>query len=197
MAFGALATRFAFPVRLVMAGDAFFAAYLVAIVSFVGRGTPTFLRRRSRYADEGIPLIGLITLTAIGMSLGAIFYLLNAHPEPRLFELAASFACVVLGWLTLHTVAALHYAHLYYTDADGGDEVNRDAGGLVFPGDTEPTTWDFLYYSFVIGMTAQVSDVQVTSATMRKLTLVHGVVSFFVNTVLVALAVNAAATIGS
>ena len=70
----------------------------------------------------------------------------------------------------------------------------HDAGGLDFPGTEEPDALDFLYYSLVVGMTAQVSDVQVRTSAMRRFTLAHGVVSFFFNTVLIALAVNVAAT---
>ncbi|HEX2113690.1 MAG TPA: DUF1345 domain-containing protein, partial [Alphaproteobacteria bacterium] len=65
-----------------------------------------------------------------------------------------------------------------------------DRAELAFPGTSEPTAWDFLYYSFVVGMTAQVSDVQILSTEMRRLTMAHGVVAFFYNTVLLALAVN-------
>ena len=67
-----------------------------------------------------------------------------------------------------------------------GDEKDLD-----FPGQGDPGAWDFLYYSFVVGMTAQVSDVQVTTTVMRRATLLHGVVSFFFNTVFIAMAVNA------
>jgi len=183
-------------VRLVIAGDGFFAFYLVSMATFAPRGTPAFLRRRSSYADEGIHLIALITLAAISLSIGAIFHVLNAGPvPPGRLELVVAMASVPLGWLTLHTVAGFHYAHLYYyasAEEDGG--ARRDMGGLAFPGDEEPTLWDFLYYSFVVGMTSQVSDVQVVGSAMRWITLVHGVTSFFVNTVLVALAVNAAAS---
>jgi uncharacterized membrane protein len=80
---------------------------------------------------------------------------------------------------------------MYYSDADPGPG-RADVGGLSFPDSREPSVWDFLYYSFVIGMTAQVSDVQVTNTAMRRITLVHSVVSFFLNTVLIALAVNVA-----
>jgi uncharacterized membrane protein len=100
---------------------------------------------------------------------------------------------VLLGWLTLHTVAAFRYAHLYYTPVPSGTGASRDAGGLAFPSTSEPGPWDFLYYSLVIGMTSQVSDVQTLSAEMRRTTLVHGVTSFFFNTVILALAVNVAA----
>ena len=106
-------------------------------------------------------------------------------------RLVLSIASAPLAWAVLHVIAAFHYGHRYYADLDPGPAV-LDARGLKFPDTEEPVVWDFLYYSFVIGMTAQVSDVQVTSLTMRKLTLVHGVISFFLNTVLIALAVNVA-----
>jgi uncharacterized membrane protein len=131
------------------------------------------------------------TIAAVGFSLFSIFELLNQSDKPDAVRLVLSIGSAPLAWSVLHTVAAIHYAHMYYSDADPGPG-RADVGGLCFPDSREPTVWDFLYYSFVIGMTAQVSDVQVTNTTMRKITLVHSVVSFFLNTVLIALAVNVA-----
>jgi uncharacterized membrane protein len=85
----------------------------------------------------------------------------------------------------MHLIFALHYAREFYGTAHG-----KHTGGLVFPGDEDPDYWDFLYYSLVVAMTAQVSDVQVTSKTIRRLTTVHGVISFFFNLTVLALAVN-------
>lgn len=85
-------------------------------------------------------------------------------------------------------MAALHYAHLYYTPRDGAAQ-----GGLVFPGGKEPDTADFLYVAFTVGVAAQVSDVAVTSRRMRRTVLVHGVIAFATKAVILALAVNAAA----
>jgi uncharacterized membrane protein len=181
------------PLRLVVAGDALFASYLATTALMALRATPDAMRRRADYEDEGMILVIVLTLGAISVSLASIFTLVVRDGSGALL-LAFTVASVPLGWLTLHTVAAFRYAHLYYTQRDDGGGDPADAGGLAFPETREPGTWDFLYYAFVVGMTAQVSDVQVLSTDMRRLTLAHSVTSFFFNTVLLALAVNIAAT---
>ncbi len=181
------------PVNLLLAGDAFFGVYVVLMTVLATRSTADELRRRARYEDEGIVLIILIALSAIALSIGSIFAVLAEPGHPGSLRLVLAIASVPLGWLTLHTILAFHYAFLYYTSAAAGGGDPRDAGGLQFPETKEPTGWDFLYYSFVIGMTAQVSDVETASTAMRRLTLFHSIVSFFYNTVILALAVNVAA----
>jgi len=100
-------------------------------------------------------------------------------------------ATVISSWFLVHTVFTMHYAHGFYSDGDGdGDETTF--GGLEFPNEKEPDFIDFAYFSFVIGMTCQVSDVQVTSQQMRRLALVHGLLSFLFNTVILALTINLA-----
>jgi uncharacterized membrane protein len=85
----------------------------------------------------------------------------------------------------------LRYAHFYYCDMDGNDEGKvLKPGGLEFPGDDEPDYLDFAYFSFVIGMTFQVSDVQITSKRIRRLSLMHAILSFAFNTIIVALSIN-------
>jgi uncharacterized membrane protein len=167
----------------------FFLIYLALMVRFALRITPDGLRRRAGIEDEGIPLIVLLALGAVGMSLASIFGLLTGNGGPDPWELSLAIASVPLGWSTLHTIVAFHYAHLFY--ATEGEDAG-DAGGLDLPGTKEPGAWDLLYFSFVIGMTAQVSDVTVHAAGMRRIVLAHSIVSFFYNTVLVALAVNVA-----
>jgi uncharacterized membrane protein len=100
-------------------------------------------------------------------------------------------ATVISSWFLIHTVFAMHYAHGYYHDEDEGPEFSS-AGGLEFPNEKEPDFLDFAYFSFVIGMTCQVSDVQVSSHSMRRLALVHGLLSFVFNTVILALSINLA-----
>lgn len=184
--------------RWVLAGDVMFAGYLALMAGLVARGTPELMRRRAASADEGLPLIVALTLAAVGFSLVSLFTSLNADSRPGGIELALSFASVPLGWLMVHTIAAFHYARLFYSnEQDDGEQVDGEvAGGLDFPGTDAPAAWDFLYHAFVIGMAAQVSDVQVTSTAMRRTALAHGIAAFFYNTVLVALAVNFAVSLG-
>lgn len=187
------------PLPILIGGDAFFCIYLALMARLAVRITPDGLRARASETDEGIILIMLLALAAIVFSLAAIFILLNGAAKPDLVELGLGIASVPLGWLMLHTVAAFHYAYRFYYGAAGQGEDDpveaADAGSLQFPKTDEPGAWDFLYFSFVIGMTAQVSDVAVLSTGMRRATMLHGIVSFFYNTVLLALAVNAAVTL--
>jgi uncharacterized membrane protein len=180
------------PLPPLVGGDAFFLIYLALMVRFAIWITPDGLRRRASIEDEGMPLIVLLALSAVVLSMASIFALLARNGDPDPWELSLAIASVPLGWLTLHTIAAFHYAHLFYA-AD--DTETRSDEGLVFPDTAEPGAWDFLYFSFVIGMTAQVSDVAVQAGGMRKLVLAHSIVSFFYNTVLLALAVNVAVTL--
>jgi uncharacterized membrane protein len=186
------------PLPPLVGGDAFFVVYLALMVGFTLQTTPDGLRRRASVEDEGIPLIVLLALAAVVLSLAAIFALLARPARPDAVELSLVIASVPLGWATVHTIAAFHYAHLYYAaeDEDGGEDT-EDAGGLDFPATEEPGAWDFLYFSFVIGMTAQVSDVTVQAAGLRRLVLAHSILSFFYNTVLLALAVNLAVAMAS
>ncbi len=177
------------PLRLALAGDLFFALYLLSAAIRGAGASPATIRRKAASSDEGMAVIILINLGALALSLAAIFGLVNAAHTPGPAMLLLSLASVPLGWVTLHTVMAWHYAHTWYAPGPDG---SGDAGGLDFPGTAEPSLWDFLYYSFVVGMTAQVSDVSVSGQRLRRLTLGHGIVSFFFNAVIVALAVNVA-----
>ena len=88
----------------------------------------------------------------------------------------------------MQTIFAMHYAHEFY-----GEGRDHREGGLQFPGEGEPDYWDFVYFSFVLGMTFQVSDVSITSRVIRRLAVSHGIVAFVFNTALLALMVNIAA----
>jgi uncharacterized membrane protein len=95
-----------------------------------------------------------------------------------------------LSWGFAHLLFAIHYAHAFYDDSPTAHDPKAVARGLEFPGEKDPDYWDFLYFSFVVGMTCQVSDVQVTGRLMRRLTLGHGIIAFLFNTVILALSIN-------
>jgi len=176
--------------RILLAGDAFFLAHLLAMAVLLSRQSSATYRRRAEQEDDGLPLIALITIAALALSLGSIFALLNHDQQVTAGHYVLALASVPLGWLMLHTVWSFHYAHVFHSPRP-----DDTAADLRFPGGKEPEPSDFLYYSFVVGMTAQVSDVVILTPRMRLLTLIHAVVSFFFNTVILAVVVNAAVTL--
>lgn len=171
----------------------FFAVYLTLSFLRLRRLTPGYLKQRADVADAPAFVILGVTTLAIAAAVGALFLALNREQTAGLPELAMAFAAVVLGWLTIHTMAAMHYAHVYWRPSRAAENGRR--GGLDFPSTPDPCGHDFLYFSLVIGMTAQTSDVVISSTGMRKLNLVHATISYFFNTVLVAAAVNAAVSL--
>ena len=96
---------------------------------------------------------------------------------------------VFISWWLVHTIFTMRYAHMYY-DTDTDDGKPKEVGGLQFPDETEPDYLDFVYFSFVIGMTFQVSDVEISSREIRRLAWLHGLLSFGFNTAIVALSIN-------
>ena len=186
------------PLRLIVGWDAAVLILLVLLATMMARATPQAMRRRAEILDTGRWAMLVVTSLAAAASLGAIATLLtNLHDVPRerlALHIALGAFTIVPSWTFLHTMYALDYAHGYYFRADDDDR-SRPPGGLGFPTDSHPDYWDFLYFAFVIGMTCQVSDVVVQSKPMRRLVLVHGVLAFFFNTVVLALTVNIMASL--
>jgi uncharacterized membrane protein len=150
--------------------------------------------RRAAMEDPGRNLIVVLVVASVAFGFGSALEILgrgSLHDDPhRAFLYAIGLGAVVLGWFLIHTAFMFRYARLYYGDRDHD---RMSDGGLVFPGGREPNDLDFAYFSFVLGMTFQVSDVQVTSPTIRKLALAHGLISFGYNTSILALVVNVVA----
>ena len=177
--------------RLLVGWDIGTGLYLVLAFHMMAGSDVHGIRRRAAQQDEGQAAILVLTVAAALASLAAIFVELGTspgagegRPSGRLLLAALT---IVLSWAFIHTMFALHYAHEFYDDETGG--------GMVFPGgDEEPDYWDFVYFSFVIGMTSQVSDVGVTSKLVRRTVTAHGVVAFAFNAALLALTVNIAAS---
>ena len=179
---------------LLAGGDVFFLVFLI-LALLLARESASELAARADSADEGMGIVFLVTLAAMAFFCEAVFVAINKKHGLDWTSLALAGLGAPLGWFVLHTAMAFHYANLhYFDDPDTSDDDTRD---LQFPGCAEPGPWDFLYFSFVVGMTAQVSDVQVRTGVMRRAVLGHGVVSFFFNTVFIAMAVNAAVAMAS
>ena len=172
--------------RLLVGWDIFAAFYLVLVFTMVLRSGIAHIRRNAVLQDDGRFLILLLTALGAFASLAAIIFELGASHH-GVGGLILATVTIALSWATVHTAFSLHYAHEYYRGAK--------PGGLQFPiGDThaEADYWDFVYFSFVIGMTAQVSDVGITDKIIRRTATVHGIISFVFNTALIALMVNIA-----
>lgn len=146
--------------------------------------------------QEGEWTIFWITLAAAAFSFGAVLAEFSGTKGlsggARGLHVALVAATLMLSWLVTHTLFALRYAHEYYERRVPSGEVQ---GGLDFPGRLAPDYWDFFYFAVVLGMTFQVSDVQITSRKLRRLATAHGVISFVFNTFIVALSVNIASSL--
>lgn len=157
------------------------------------------LRARAQEQDVSRTVIFIFVVLAACAGLFAIGFLFfsdrNVQRPHIVLHLLMTLVAVVSSWMLVHTVFGLRYAHTYYGDPDGPAGPQQHAGGLEFPGGRLPDYMDFAYFSFVIGMTFQVSDVQITSRELRQLALLHGMLSFGFNTVILALAINTVATL--
>lgn len=148
------------------------------------------IRQQCRKQDETQIVIFVLILVATIASFSAVLLLLTSKDSGLMQEiqLITGIISMMFSWILVHTIFALRYAHLYY----GNDKENPDthAGGLIFPEDEKPDYLDFAYFSFVVGMTFQVSDVEISSKLLRRINLLHGFISFIFNTFVVALTIN-------
>lgn len=153
----------------------------------------------SAHARTWDPSRSAVSATIIGSSaviMAGAFALLKVTPAndtTREVLVGLTMLATALAWLVTNATFALHYAHLFYTEPSGEPLTarSRQDRGFYFPGDAEPVGMDFAYLAFTIGMTFQVSDVQVTNAICRRAVLGHGLIAFSYNTLLIAMVVNA------
>jgi uncharacterized membrane protein len=152
------------------------------------------IKREASIERESRIAVLIIVVLGASFALLALFTQLAAlkteHGFDRSLSLALSVSTIILSWLLIHVVFAVFYAHEFHSERGGAD---ASGGGLKFPDERAPDYLDFLYFSFVVGTTAQTSDVAVTSRAMRGVVMLHGMFSFFFNTAVIALAVNLAA----
>jgi uncharacterized membrane protein len=179
--------------RLLVGWDIGVTLYLVLVLHLMTGAGVHHIRRDAQSQDEGRFTILVLTVAAALASLAAILAELASPTGSAVarspIQLVLATFTILLSWTLIHTIFALHYAHEFYDDSPARGR------SLAFPGgDTEPDYWDFVYFSFVIGMTSQVSDVGITSKLVRRTVAAHGIISFFFNAALLALTVNIAAS---
>jgi uncharacterized membrane protein len=180
--------------RVVAAYDA--AALLLLanywLIGIKGEAKETY--RRAALTDPGKNVVLWVVIISCLAGLGSAITVLGHGPNvpaaDRNLALALGLAAVVLGWLVIHSTFIFRYAHLYYVDEGGS--MRR---GMLFPGESDPDDYDFAYFSFVLGMTFQVSDVQIVDSGVRRLATVHGLIAFAYNTAILALVINLASNL--
>ncbi len=149
------------------------------------------IRHYARREDGSRIFVFLLILLSSFASMLAVLLLLVSSDQDesrQIAFIAITVAGMILAWAMVHTIFTFHYAHMFYDDDKGKPNVHAE--GLTFPGTKNPDYLDFAYFAFVIGMTFQVSDVEITSPKIRRLALMHGLLSFALNTFVVALTIN-------
>ncbi len=197
-----VALFFRAPLAYSIGANVFFIVYIGLVLWQMPLLSADYLSRNARATDQPVFVIFLVTLVVVGVATVSLFQLINGRDSAGAAALTFALASVPLGWFTIHAMAALHYAHIYWMDDEepaSKDERGKKmpVGGLDFPGTPRPRGWDFLYFATVVGMTAQTADTAITTTQMRRIALLHSIVSFFFNTVIVAAAVNLAVSLGN
>ncbi len=194
IAWATLAHRTNATTTAVLAWDIGVTIYLLLAVLLFTTERVTRMDTDATRQQEGEWTIFAITIAAALVSLAAVFGEFagtkQSHPAQRDLHVALVAVTLCVSWLMMHATFAFRYAHEYYSKDLGGPEIDR---GLEFPGEKNPDYLDFVYFALVLGMTFQVSDVQITARKMRRLATVHGLLSFLFNTIILALTVNIAA----
>ena len=179
--------------RLILSWNVYAAVVLLAAWATILTVDPDHAQRTAKLQDSSCTVLFASMLVAACMSLLAVIFVLKEHKLLHgglvRLHLELPILAVVESWILIHTVFTLHYAHSFYRSQSDKRSPGRE-GGLLFPNERPPNYMDFAYFSFVIGMTFQVSDVQITSRAMRRLALIQGLLSFAFNTAIIALTIN-------
>ncbi len=148
--------------------------FLVAVSTLFKRGEAAQMRQAAKANDATRAVLLSFSFVVLLVILVAVAKELQGKSDP--IGIGLALATIVLAWLFGNTIYALHYAHLYYMTDDG-----EDIGGIDFPDCDEPDYWDFLYFSYTLGMTFQTSDVEITSRHVRKVVTGHCLAAFVFN----------------
>jgi uncharacterized membrane protein len=177
---------------LILGWDTLSVAFIGSMFLTWFQHEPDDIRLQSARDDEGRGAISFLVVVAAAASVWAVGAELSlakdAHGFSKVMHIVLAFGTVVASWMMVQLIFALHYAHEYYgVDEDDGA---RDAEGIEFPGKEAPDYWDFLYFSTVIGVACATADANIASKGLRRLAMIHGLVAFAFNTIIVALTIN-------
>lgn len=184
--------------RIMIGWDIFSICMIIISGVIFSTMRPRQIRVLAKQEDAGRIVVFFIVLVAILGSLMGVLLLLQNKEAWKLSKGLETFVYitgVICSWVLLHTMFAFRYAVLYY--GDHPLDPDQHTVGLQIPNELWPDYLDFAYFSFVIGMTFQVSDIEISSRHIRRVALVHGMISFLFNTVIVALSINVVAELKS
>ncbi|MDB5277084.1 MAG: hypothetical protein JWR61_2039 [Ferruginibacter sp.] len=170
--------------------DAFALSYVILSWIVFFKSSVTHIATLAQKDDGSRIFVFIVVVIASFASMLTVLLLViskeNAGASTIIY-LPVIIAGILLSWILVHTTFCFHYAHLFY---NVDDVIKPTKGGLEFPKEQHPDYLDFAYFSFVVGMTFQVSDVEISSRIIRRVALVHGLISFLLNTFVVALTIN-------
>ncbi len=193
-----LPESFSLSTRLLIAWNVGTWIYFIATGIMIVRASPQSIRRRAKATDEGKSFIlvftGFAALAAIAAIIAQLAIVKELSGTIKGLHIALAAATIISAWFFIHLTYALHYAHKYFDEyfAEPGRPA-AERGGLVFPGTENPGYYDFLYFSYVIGVACQTAAVAISSPAMRRVAVVHCVLAFFFNSAVLALTINIAA----
>lgn len=177
--------------RVTFSWDVFAATLIIfSWMVIFARSTPRIREFARREDGSRAYVFGLILVSSFASMIAVMMLILSksdSDKHPTMY-LIATIAGMLFSWIIVHTTFTFHYAHMYYDHDDNNPHLK--VGGLDFPSEKTPDYLDFAYFAFVIGMTFQVSDVEISNRKIRRLALAHGLISFVLNTFVVALTVN-------
>ena len=178
-------------IKVMIAWSGFALSYIITSCVVFFTQDSQDIRKHSKQEDGSRMYVFLLVVITSFASLFTVLLLMlsrNTTDTPQMIFIPVAISSMLFSWLMVHTIFAFHYAHLYYSDDT--DDSTKHAEGLEFPGESKPDYIDFVYFAFVIGMTFQVSDTAITSRSIRRLVVLHGLLSFGLNTFVVALTIN-------
>ncbi len=183
--------HFDWALSFVLSWNVFGISYLIFNLILFSKSNVDQIQKQCSKEDVSSWILFAFVVSACLIGLMSVLSFMTSTKNWQLDSILGSILCISavgFSWLMVHLAFAVRYAHLYY--GDNNKQFSKHAKGLIFPEDELPDYFDFAYFSIVIGMTFQVSDVVITSKGVRRLVLLHSLIAFVFNTVIIAMTVS-------